>query len=183
MTNVRSFVLEPSNYKVKKMEKEKLIENQAVLLEYLREQANDSSKFYNKLATCKLCGFRFNRATKGRCVTAHTLLELREHLRRRGIDLTINFKVKAEEFLSHTVTVCDICYAVAIAEHHLMNVERNFAIAQGIPVKVRNVTIDVGGATTGGIGLIQPVLEKNMLFQWRVLFYFNYMIVDGKPYN
>ena len=125
---------------------------------------------------CKLCGFRFNRATKGRRVTAHTLVSLREHLKRRGIDLTINFKVKAEEFLSHTVTVCDMCYAVAIAEHHLMNVERKFAKVQSIPIREKNVAIDLGGVAGG---LVQPVLEKNTLYQWRVLFYFNYLILDG----
>eukprot|EP01022_Parablepharisma_sp_SALTPOND_P000862 TRINITY_DN105159_c0_g1_i1.p2 TRINITY_DN105159_c0_g1~~TRINITY_DN105159_c0_g1_i1.p2 ORF type:complete len:607 (-),score=46.39 TRINITY_DN105159_c0_g1_i1:7835-9655(-) len=43
LVNVKSFILENSNYHVKKLEHEKLIENQAVLLELLREQANDSS--------------------------------------------------------------------------------------------------------------------------------------------
>jgi len=46
MINVRSFTLEPSNYKVKKLESEKLVLNQAVALEFLREQANDSSIFF-----------------------------------------------------------------------------------------------------------------------------------------
>ncbi len=43
LTNVKNFVLEESNYHVKRLEHEKVIENQAVLLELLREQANDSS--------------------------------------------------------------------------------------------------------------------------------------------
>ena len=176
MTNVRFFILDPSNYNVKKLEFENVIQNQAIILEFLREQANDSSKLSIKLATCKLCGFRFNRATKGRCVTVHTLLELREHLKRRGIDLTINFKVKAEEFLSHTVTVCEMCYAVAIAEHHLMNIEREFAKMQNIPIKIQSIPIDVGNAANVGLNLMKPVLESDSLYQWRILFYFNYMI-------
>jgi len=186
LTNVKSFILEESNYNVKRLEHDKLIENQAILLEYLREQANDSSIFfdlYGKLAMCKLCGFRFNRARKGKRVTAHTLLELREHLRRRGIDLTINFKVKAEEFLSHTVTVCEMCYAVAIAEHHLMTVEREFAKAQQIPIKIQSVPIDIS-KTKDGVSaqkqtVTQPVLPSTMLHQWRVMFYFNYIILDS----
>ena len=131
-----------------------------------------------KIATCKLCGFRFNRSTNGRSVTAHTLLELREHLLRRGIDLTINFKVKAEEFLSHTVTVCEICYSVTIAEHHLMNIEKQFAIAQSIPIKIQNVSIDVGNKNLPNSGqeVSRPVLLSNNLYQWRILFYFNYIV-------
>ena len=130
-----------------------------------------------KLATCKLCGFRFNRATDGRSVTAHTLLELREHLRRRGINLSINFKVKAEEFLSHTVTLCEMCYAVTIAEHHLINIERKFAKAQFIPIKVENVSIDVVVKPFSmAQELVQPVLLSNILYQWRVLFYFDYLV-------
>ncbi len=103
-------------------------------------------------------------------MTAHTLLELREHLRRRGIDLSINFKVRAEEFLSHTVTVCEICYAVAIAEHHLMAIERQFARVQHIPVREENVKIDLERHPEGA--LTQPVLPAPLLCQWRVLFYF-----------
>ena len=43
LINVKSFVLEESNYRVKTMEHEHVIENQAILLGLLREQANDSS--------------------------------------------------------------------------------------------------------------------------------------------
>ena len=43
LINVKSFVLEESNYRVKMMEHEHVIENQAVLLGMLRGQANDSS--------------------------------------------------------------------------------------------------------------------------------------------
>ncbi len=179
LTNVRSFVLEESNYNVKRLEYEKVIENQAVVLEQLREQANDSSNASQspqRIATCRLCGFRFNRARKGRRVTAHTLLELREHLRRRGITLSINFKVKAEEFLSHSVTVCELCYSVAIAEHHLMNIEREFARAQAIPVKIQNVPIDIARNKDAPSTVVQPVLPTLVLQQWRVLFYFSYLI-------
>ena len=77
--------------------------------------------------------------------------------------------MKAEEFLSHTVTVCDICYAVAIAEYHLMNVERLFAKAQGIPIKSQT-----------NLNLSEPDIPPLKLYQWRVLFYFNYMIIPDK---
>ena len=43
--NVVSFVLESSNYYVKKLEHEKLISNQAAALGLLREQATDSSNY------------------------------------------------------------------------------------------------------------------------------------------
>ena len=43
--NVVSFVLESSNYYVKKLEHEKLISNQAAAIGLLREQANDSSNY------------------------------------------------------------------------------------------------------------------------------------------
>ena len=66
-----------------------------------------------------MCGFRFNRGINGRSITAHTLLELKDHLRKRGIELDFNFKVRAEEYLSHTVIVCEICYSLAIAEYQL----------------------------------------------------------------
>ena len=43
LTNVKSFTLEPTNYNLKKLEHEKLIQNQAAILITLREQASDSS--------------------------------------------------------------------------------------------------------------------------------------------
>ena len=43
LTNVKSFTLEPTNYNLKKLEYEKLIQNQAAILITLREQASDSS--------------------------------------------------------------------------------------------------------------------------------------------
>ena len=112
-------------------------------------------------------------------MTAHTLLELREHLKRRGIDIVINFKVKAEEFMSHTVTVCEICYAVSIAEYHLMMVEREFAKAQNIPIKNNGVKIDISGNNNEMNSITQPVMSNTQLYQWRVLFYFDFL-VNGK---
>lgn len=111
-------------------------------------------------------------------MTAHTLLQLREHLKVRGIHLTINFKVKAEEFLSHAVAVCEICYSVAIAEYHLMNAERRFARAQGIPVKEQNVSIDVGKSRAKAVAekIARPVLASSLLYQWRVLLYFRNLL-------
>ena len=50
IVNVKSFLLEPSNYNVKKLEHQRLIEAQAVMLESLREQANDSSKFHMRIS-------------------------------------------------------------------------------------------------------------------------------------
>ena len=46
LNNVRSFVLEEHNYELKVREHEHLIENQSVILNLLREEANDSSKFH-----------------------------------------------------------------------------------------------------------------------------------------
>jgi hypothetical protein len=95
----------------------------------------------------------------------------------RGIKITINFKVKAAEFLSHTVTVCEICYVVAIAEYHLMVVEREFAKAQSIPIKIQNVHIEAASnKASPAPTLVQPVISSFLLLQWRVLFYFDYII-------
>lgn len=43
LTNIRYFSLEPSNYTLKKLEHQKLIQSQATALEQLRQQASDSS--------------------------------------------------------------------------------------------------------------------------------------------
>lgn len=95
----------------------------------------------------------------------------------RGIPLTINFKVKAEEFMSHTVTVCEICYVVAIAEYHLMLVEREFAIAQSIPIKLQKVAVETSKSKESSAATaIQPVLSSHLLTQWRVLFYFDNLL-------
>ena len=69
-----------------------------------------------------------------------------------------------------------MCYAVAIAEHHLMNIEREFAKMQNIPIKIQSIPIDVGNAANVGLNLMKPVLESDSLYQWRILFYFNYII-------
>lgn len=127
------------------------------------------------LATCKLCGFRFNRATEGRKITVHTLLNLKEHLKQRGIGLTLNYKAKAEEFMSHLITVCEICYSVAIAEYQLIVTERAFAKAQNIPIKDEE-------AKTGILNKKAPdsVLSTQLFHQWRVLFYFEHLMKSIK---
>ncbi len=176
LTNVRSFLLEPSNYALKVKEFQHLIENQTVTLGKLRATANDSSKptSLTPIAICNLCGFRFNRSTKGRRVTAHTLLALKEHLRRRGIDISINFTVRAEEFMSHTVTVCGSCYDVAIAEHQLIAVEREFALAQRIPAG--QTLVDLGRKSEAEIA---QVLPESTMHRWRVLFYVGHVITTS----
>lgn len=179
LLNVRSFVLEESNYSLKVRESQHLIENQAVLLGQLRTVASDSSTILcsiSDIAICRLCGFRFNRAIEGRRVTAHTLLELREHLKRRGVHIVINFKVRAAEFMSHTVTVCEACYDVAIAEHQLMDVEREFARAQNIPVKQETLQLDLNKKNEPAGAITKQVMPCASMYQWRVLFFFNNII-------
>jgi len=111
--------------------------------------------------------------TEGRRVTAHTLFCLREHLKRRGIEVNINFKVRAEEFLSHTVTLCEICYNLTVAEHHLMEIEKQFAKALGIPVKVvERIELDVGNKVKV---ITKQVLFSSLLYMWRVMFYFKFI--------
>jgi len=123
------------------------------------------------IAICKLCGFRFNRTTEGRSITVHTLLNLKEHLKRRGININMNFKVQVEEFLSHTVIVCEVCYDLAVAEHHLIEIERKLAIALNIPVKTNQsfVTTKVGSKNN----------INSSMFMWRVMFYFYYLNCDS----
>jgi len=45
LINIPYFTLEQSNYNIKKLEHQKLIQNQAITLELLRQQASDSSNF------------------------------------------------------------------------------------------------------------------------------------------
>lgn len=123
------------------------------------------------IAICKLCGFRFNRTTEGRSITAHALLSLREHLKCRGIDISVNLKVQAEEFLSHTVIVCEVCYDLAVAEHHLIEVERELALALNIPIKPNESFV------TNKAGFKNNT--NSSIFMWRIMFYFDYINCEG----
>lgn len=161
-------MLENTNYQLKLKEQLNLIANQYTILKSLRKTASDST-------TCKLCGLRFNRTTEGRNITAHTLLNLRKHLRRRNIDLNINFKVRAEEFLSHTLTVCQVCYSLAIAEHHLMEAEKKLAVVLNIPVKESASLVRDMMNQADDKNIVKPVLEVSKVYMWRVMFYFNYI--------
>jgi hypothetical protein len=80
--------------------------------------------------------------------------------------------VKAEEYLSHNVAVCEVCYTIAIAEHHLMNLEQQFAKAQSIPVKEQQVIIETNKRDIS----LKNNLRTQFLFQWRILFHFKYLI-------
>ena len=61
-----------------------------------------------------------------------------------------------------------------------MTIEREFARAQHIPVKIRNVPIDINRNGEAASTVVQPVLPTQSLYQWRVLFYFDYL-VDCNP--
>jgi len=95
----------------------------------------------------------------------------------RGVHISINFKVRAEEFLSHTVTVCRVCYDVAIAEHQLMELEKQFARQLSIPVQDKALELDIGGKKN--VNLTHPVLSNPILTMWRVMFYFDYLTLNG----
>ena len=115
---------------------------------------------------------KFKRSKDTQRITVHTLLEVKDHLKKRGIDIAIDFKIKAEEYLSQNVAVCEVCYAIAIAEHHLMNLEQQFAKAQSIPAKQHKVIIE----NYKRLVPLKSNLRTQFLFQWRILFHFKYLI-------
>eukprot|EP00826_Nyctotherus_ovalis_P036910 TRINITY_DN3319_c0_g1_i1.p1 TRINITY_DN3319_c0_g1~~TRINITY_DN3319_c0_g1_i1.p1 ORF type:complete len:176 (-),score=26.72 TRINITY_DN3319_c0_g1_i1:559-1086(-) len=55
-----------------------------------------------------------------------------------------------------------------------MNVERDFAKAQGIPVKAQSVAIDAGSSLQKKV---EAAIAPLKVFQWRVLFHFSHVIV------
>lgn len=80
--------------------------------------------------------------------------------------------MQAEEFLSHTVMVCEICYDVAVAEHHLIEAEKKLAAALNIPVKANSSFVT---NKTGAKNAITPALADSSVHMWRVMFYFDYL--------
>jgi len=50
------------------------------------------------------------------------LLDLKNHLGKRGLPMFSRLKAGAPEFLMHATRVCNICYSLVVREHQLIEV-------------------------------------------------------------
>lgn len=72
---------------------------------------------------CKLCGMMYSKYEMEKLVTNKLIWELTSHFQRRGVSFTSLPHLKQQGFSY----VCDICYEVIVAEHKLINVEKEFS--------------------------------------------------------
>lgn len=77
------------------------------------------------------------------------------------------FKLKAAQFINHTIRVCNLCFTLVEKESQLIGIERKLVEMQGITIAPVNNNMKAAE---------RPVLLDPCLHQYRVMFYFFKMI-------
>ena len=116
----------------------------------------------NHSQMCKLCGVMYSRHQLDKIVTNKLIVELVDHLRGRG--MTLHTQQARKEGLSY---VCQPCYEVIVAEHQLINVEKEFS-------RLLNITPSARSPQSSTTAFLQsePLNSHPPTFKvWRLFFY------------
>lgn len=115
---------------------------------------------------CRLCVLAYPAREMRKTLPFRLLLMYKEHTRgtlREVMDLS-HLRVTSVDFLSHSVSVCDLCYQLILQEYDLLQAEQRLARLLNVPFQP-----DYSSA-------VRPYEHPNFLPaqlpQWRVLFFF-----------
>ena len=137
----------------------------------IKERANKT----NNTVRCELCRDNFSQSDINKIVSMGMLFTLKQHLHKRGI-----FKFEyLERFRGYQLSckVCDICYALVVAEHELIEIEKSFGRALNIPIRnisdppKKPITFTEEISKNMEERKINIDLFKDKLMQWRLLFF------------
>lgn len=100
-------------------------------------------------------------------MTYKLIEEMLVHLKQRGRKCGLNMSSS----MIRSCKVCDLCYMLVLGEYELINVEKEFGRACGIPVGDLMRRVSIINTPT-----IRPSQVPVNLYQWRLFFYLNELI-------
>ncbi|KAM3136909.1 hypothetical protein pb186bvf_010994 [Paramecium bursaria] len=121
---------------------------------------------------CKLCGIIFKKDDASKTLTYKLLWELVQHLKKRNKQLK---DIKVSHLSTRPCRVCDVCYMLIVGEHELVEIEQKFAMAQNIPLGDAIIRVPMDSKPKH-----RPALLSEQLYQWRLLFFFDGVDLQGK---
>jgi len=74
--------------------------------------------------------------------------------------------------MMHDCHICTLCYEIIVNEFQLIEVERNFALAQHIPISNEEINFILYGSKQK-IEYVRPPLLPTKMIQWRLFIYFD----------
>lgn len=80
---------------------------------------------------CQLCGMLFKKDDASKVLTQKLLYELVQHLKKRNVVLP---GIPPQHSNTRQCRVCNLCYMLAVAEHHFIEVEQNFVRTLAVPL-------------------------------------------------
>ena len=131
---------------------------------------------------CKLCLLPYKPFEMQHIIPFKVLLLYKQHTyrsERKLLDLS-HLRVNSVDFLSHCVSVCEICYMLLVHEYELIETEMKLAALMNVPVKHPQVM--------GAFQYEHPNFMPAAMHQWRLMFYFQLLesshpdIVQGPLY-
>ena len=118
---------------------------------------------------CTLCRLPYKSFEMKHVLPFKVLLIFKQHTyrsERKRLDLS-HIKVTSPDFLSHWVSVCEICYMLLVREYELLEAEMQLAALLNVPVSTPQLS--------GTFEYTQPNFMPEAMHQWRLLFYFQQM--------
>lgn len=115
---------------------------------------------------CTLCRLPYKSYQMKHVLPFKVLLIYKQHTyrsERKRLDLS-HIKVTSPDFLSHWVSVCEICYMLLVHEYELLEAEMQLAALLNVPVSTPQLS--------GTFNYDQPNFMPETMHQWRLLFYF-----------
>lgn len=121
---------------------------------------------------CKLCLLAYHAQEVRKAVPFRLLLVYREHTKgtsREVMDLS-HLRVASQDFLAHSVCVCDLCYQLILQEYELLQTELHLARLLNVPFQPDYPSPSASHQ--------HPNFLPEQLPQWRVLFFFKHLDRD-----
>ena len=121
---------------------------------------------------CTLCRLPYKSFQMKHVLPFKVLLIYKQHTyrsERKRLDLS-HIKVTSPDFLSHWVSVCEICYMLLVQEYELLEAEMHLAALLNVPVSTPQLS--------GTFDYDQPNFMPETMHQWRLLFYFQQIESD-----
>ena len=122
---------------------------------------------------CTLCRLPYKSIEMTHVLPYKVLLIYKQHTyrsERKRLDLS-HIKVTSPDFLSHLVSVCEICYMLLVHEYELLETEMKLASLLNVPVTTPQLS--------GTFEYDQPNYMPEEMHQWRVLLYFQVLETEN----
>lgn len=122
---------------------------------------------------CSLCLLPHQRFEMSHSLPFRLLMLYKRHVALSGrtlLDLS-HIRVNSMDFLSHSVSVCPLCFMLVTTEYELILAEEQLGILLHIPPDSHSLTEEKQ--------VLQPNFMPAAMQKWRVLFYFQDIDIEG----